>query len=39
MEADPYLHGGEDTIAHLEAARASLESINYGDVENDDLYI
>ena len=39
MEADPYMHGGEATFAHLEAARASLSSINYGDMENDDLYI
>jgi hypothetical protein len=39
MEVDPYMHGGEDTIAHLEAARASLSSINYGDFDNDDLYI
>lgn len=39
MAADPYLHGGDATIAHLEAARASLSSINYGDVENEDLYI
>lgn len=46
MEADPYLHGGEATLAHLEAARASLSSINYGDLsstmdnmENEDLYI
>lgn len=39
MEGDPYLHGGEATIAHLEAARASLSSINYGDLENEDFYI
>ena len=46
MEADTYLHGGEDTIAHLEAARASLESTFYGDLsstldnmENEDFYI
>lgn len=39
MEVDPYMHGGEDTIAHLEAARASLSSIHYGDMENEDFYI
>ena len=46
MAADPYLHGGEDTVAHLEAARDSLSSINYGDLsstldnmENEDFYI
>lgn len=39
MEADTYLHGGEYTIAHLEAARASLESTFYGDVEHEDFYI
>jgi hypothetical protein len=39
MGADPYLHGGEVTLEHLEAAMASLSSINYGDVENDDIYI
>ena len=39
MEGDPYLHGGEYTIAHLEAARASLSSINYGDMENEDFYL
>lgn len=39
MEADTYLHGGDDTIAHLEAARASLESTFYGDMENEDFYI
>lgn len=39
MEADTYLHGGEYTIAHLEAARASLSSTFYGDVEDENLYI
>ena len=39
MEADPYLHGGEATLAHLEAARASLESTFYGDVEHEDFYL
>ena len=39
MEADPYLHGGDATLAHLEAARASLESTFYGDMENEDFYI
>ena len=39
MEADPYLHGGEDTIAHLEAAKASLSSTFYGDMEHEDFYI
>ena len=34
MEADTYLHGGEYTIAHLEAARASLESTFYGDFDS-----
>ena len=39
MSEDTYLHGGDDTIAHLEAARASLESTFYGDVEHEDFYI
>lgn len=39
MSEDPYLHGSEATIAHLEAARASLESTFYGDVEHEDFYI
>ena len=39
MEADTYLHGGEYTIAHLEAAKASLESTFYGDVEHEDFYL
>lgn len=39
MHSDPYLHNSESTIEHLEAARASLESINYGDFDNEDLYL
>lgn len=37
MESDPYLHGGEATLAHLEAAMASLSSINYGDFPPDEI--
>ena len=37
MEADTYLHGGEATLAHLEAAMASLSSINYGDFPPDEV--
>jgi hypothetical protein len=37
MQADPYMHGSEDTIEHLESALCSLSSINYGDVEDGNM--
>lgn len=37
MEADPYIHGSEATIEHLEAAMASLSSINCGDFPPDEI--
>jgi hypothetical protein len=39
MEADPFMHGGEATLEHLQAAIASLSSISYGDLEDENIYI